>query len=303
MEGKFLKVQIKSHQYINIDDRDFITENLSKSYLRYCYECRIPIILIVVSTSTHQSWFVWIQKWIIDSGNIANIYNEIETKSLGVNIYLQNDFVSGLKHDLIAISKWENSTQKYIAVRDLANLSLKLYDDKLAQILFAYLKEFDPQNVADADYLDALIDKVIILGLNIWGTSEGNQTSQQLFQFIREYGDKLNTDHISKLIIRGDQCSRTGINALGVLYDNYPSHAISLNLSKKFENFVDPRLHYYCVIKERALKSKKHWLSEENDLKVGNLYSDFSTINTSIYDKWANRGDSVIFDYIFEIEK
>ena len=173
----------------------------------------------------------------------------------------------------------------------------------MSQILFDYLGELKSDNQTDLNYLDSLIEKVIVLGMGIWATHEGNKVSQLLFKFIREYGEKLKANHIAKLVIRGNECSRTGLNALGVLYENFPKHAISLNLPARFEHFADPRLHYYCTIRERYLDSKSPWwLSEKNDLTVGKLKADFSSINTSIFDKWANRGDSVIFDYVFETE-
>ncbi|HTC01308.1 MAG TPA: hypothetical protein VK705_11565, partial [Ferruginibacter sp.] len=280
---------------------DFVTEYLTKSFLRYCYECRVPIILIIVSTETSESWFVWIQKWLIDSNNISNIYNESESKYLTVNAHYQSDFVSGLEREIISIATWENSTQLYIAVRDLANLSLQLYDDKLSRILFDYLEELKLNNRSEVNYLDSLIEKVLVLGMGIWGTYEGNKVSQLLFKFIREHGEKLNADHVSKLVIRGDNYSRTGINALGILYDNFPKHTKSLKLPVRFKDFADPRLHYYCTIRERYLDSPSNWwLSAKNDLTVGKLKADFSSID--IYNKWANRGDSALLDYVFEIE-
>ncbi|MEI6265835.1 MAG: DUF4365 domain-containing protein [Sphingobacteriia bacterium] len=301
VSGKFVKAQIKSHLKIS-NDKDFITEYLKKSFLRYCYECRVPIILIVVSTETSESWFVWVQKWLIDSNNISNIYNETESDSLGVTIHNTSNFIIGLKREIILIATWENSTQLFIAVRDLANLSLQLYDDKLSLILFNYLEEFKSDTQTNINYLDTLIEKVILLGMGIWATDEGNKVSQMLFKFIRDHGEKLNANHISKLVIRGNDCSRTGINALGVLYDHFPKHAISLKLTERFKNFADPRLHYYCTIKERYLSKRIGWLTEKDDLKVGKLKLDLSSINGSLLEKWANRGDSVIFDYVFEIE-
>jgi hypothetical protein len=83
--------------------------------------------------------------------------------------------------------------------------------------------------------------------------------------------------------------------------DNFPKHTASLNLVKKFEDFEDPRLHYYCTIRERYLGViSPSWLDQNNNLTVGKWKADFSLINTSILDKWANRGDSVIFDYVYE---
>jgi len=299
VKGKFVKAQIKSHKQVVVKN-DFISQSLKKSFLRYVYECRVPIILIVVSVNNSKSWFVWLQKWLIDSGNISNIYDTSKSKSLSVNIHRDNDFISGLESEIISIATWENETQLYIAVKDLAKLSLRLYDDKLSKVLFDYLGQLKTTDQSDVNYLASIIKKVIELGSFVWATDEGNKVSKLLFKFVREQGDKLNADHISKLVIRDNECSRTGLNALGILYDNYPNHAASLNLTRKFEKFSDPRLHYYCTIRERYLGIKSPvWLSEKNDLTVGNLKADFSNIYTSILDKWANRGDSVIFDFVY----
>jgi len=302
VQGKFVKIQIKSHETITTNT-DFISESFSKSFLRYVHECRVPIILVVVSVDISKSWFIWLQKWIIDSRSIYNIYDDSETQTLTVHVHLDSDFSIGLKREIISIATWENTTQLYIALRDLANLSLRLYDDKLSQLLFDYLDQCKSANISDLNYFDSIIERVIELGTAIWATHEGNKVSQMLFEFIRQYGEKLNSCHISKLIIRGKDCSRTGLNALGILYDKFPKHTASLNLIKKFENFEDPRLHYYCTIRERYLgMTSPLWLNESNDLTVGKLKADFTSINTSILDKWANRGDSVIFDYVFITE-
>lgn len=301
VKGRFIKAQIKSHGTI-LTNTDLLSESFSKSFLRYVYECRIPIILIIVSVDNSKSWFIWIQKWLIDSNNISNIYDETHTKTLSVNVPVKNDFATGLKKELISIASWENKTQHYIAIRDLANLSLKLYDDKLSRLLFDYLNSLNATNKTEANYIDSLIEKVIELGSLMWATSEGNKLSQLLFKFIRDHGERLNANHVSKLIIRGTECSRTGLNALGVLYDNYPKHTASLNLIKLFENFNDPRLHYYCTIRERYLNSKSpNWLKEENDLTVGKLKFFFPP-DADIYNKWANRSDSLIFDFVYQIE-
>jgi len=117
------------------------------------------------------------------------------------------------------------------------------------------------------------------LGTGIWATNEGNKVSQMLFQFLRDNGEKINADHISKFIIRGKECSRTGINALGLLYDNYPEHTASLNLTIRFQNFYDPRLFYYCSIRERYLGIKSpSWINESNDLNLGKIKTNFSKL-------------------------
>ncbi|HYV95302.1 MAG TPA: DUF4365 domain-containing protein [Chitinophagales bacterium] len=300
VSGKFVKAQIKSHEHIS-SETDFISEKLGKSFLRYAYECRVPVILIVISVDDSKTWFIWLQKWVIESHNVSSIYDSSEKKKLTVRIPQSNDFVSGLEREIVSIATWENTTQLYIALRDLANLSLRLYDEPLSRLLFDYLGTCKSATISDPNYLDSIIERVIELGTSIWATHEGNKVSQMLYKFIREQGDRLNANHVSKLIVRGEDFSRTGLNALGILYDCYPKHTASLNLTKRFENLEDPRLYYYCTIRERYLGVKSPlWLSEKNDLTVGKFKCDLSSVNKSILDKWANRGDSVIFDYVYE---
>lgn len=297
VKGRFIKAQIKSHKTVKYAN-EFLSEPFSKGFLRYVYECRVPIILIIAETSSEKTWYVWLQKWLIDSGNVSNLYDETTTKTLSVNIAIKDDFKQALKSDLTSIASWENKTQLYIAVKDLANLSLTMYDEKLSEILFDYLGELKATNPDDPDYIELILNRVIELGMGIWATPEGNKVSRMLFKFLKENGEKINSNHISKLIIRGESCSRTGINALGLLYDNYPQHTASLKLKERFKKFSDPRVFYYCSIREKYLGTKSpHWL--EKDLEFGNFKADFSEINTSIFDKWANRGDSVILDYVY----
>lgn len=79
VKGKFVKAQIKSHEQVTLN-KGFISQSLAKSFLRYVYECRLPIILIVVSVDNSKSWYAWLQKWIIDSGNVSNIYDDSKKK-------------------------------------------------------------------------------------------------------------------------------------------------------------------------------------------------------------------------------
>ena len=299
VKGKFIKAQIKTQQSVKAK-KGLIPISLKKSFLRYVYECRVPILLIVVSLDNEKSWYVWIQKWIIDSGCITDLYNDNASRKLTIYIDETNDFIVGLEREIIPISTWENGTQLYIALRDLANLSLRMYNSELSELLFNYLGKFKPTNIADEGYLNSLIEQILELGNNLWASHQGNKVSQQLFNFIRKHGNRLTSDHIAKIVIRGETYSRTGIIALGILYEDFQEHILSLNLTEKFKNFADPRVHYYCAIRERYLDLKSpDWLLEA-DLRVGKLQPDFTGV--SIFDKWANRGDSMVLDYITFVE-
>lgn len=299
VKGCFVKAQIKTHQKVVIK-KGTLSVPLKKSFLRYVYECRIPIILIVVSLDTSKSWYVWLQKWIIDSGNSTLLYDDSISKKVSVYINEKSDFVAALKNDIIPIATWENGTQVYIGLKDLANLSLRMYNSELSELLFGYLGKFSPSNISDEGYLSSLIEQVLELGRNLWATHQGNKISQLLFNFVRKHGDRLTTEHVAMIVIRGETYSRTGITALGILYEEFPQHAVALKLIERFKNFYDPRVHYYCSIRERYLYLKSPVWIKEGDLNVGGWQPDFSGI--SIMDKWANRGDSMVLDYLKKVE-
>lgn len=301
--GNFVKVQIKSHQLV-VFNSDFVSESLDKSFLRYVYECRIPILLVVVCIHSKRSWYLWLQKWIVDSGNVKNIYDDSKTATLSVHIHFHQEFIRGLKGDIISIARWENLTQLSFAVSDLARLALRLNDETLSKLLFDYLPTIKSNNLSEHSYLDAIIEQVLELGSSIWGSSQGNNVSQMLYKFIRDNGQLITADHVAKIIFRGDSISRVGLNALGILYDKYPKHTLSLNLTEKFTVDKDQLANYYCAIRERFLgvESPMWMMKDDSDLKVGNLQPDFSSINTSLFDKWANRGESVILDYLIQVD-
>ncbi|MGB3948426.1 MAG: DUF4365 domain-containing protein [Bacteroidia bacterium] len=294
--GKIIKAQVKSHKHVKVKS-GYVTEVIKKSFLRYVNECRIPIVLIIVDTEKSTAWYIWLQQWLIDTRNISNIYDETEHKTITVKIDEKESLQSGLKGNLISIAHWENSTQLYIALKDLANLSLRMYDDELSVFLFNYLDKLRGE-IKD-DYLESLIERIIELGDNIRATHQGNKLSSMLFEYVRKHGNQLNVKHVTRFVSRSGSYSRTGITALGILYDEFPEYAQSLSLPTAFSKLKDQRVEYYCSIRERYLGTKSPaWFDQKNDLSLGKLKVDFSEIGTSIFDKWANRGDSAILDYL-----
>lgn len=295
--GKIIKAQVRSHGKVE-SQSGFVLEVLDKSFLRYVNECRIPIVLIVVDTEKSLAWYIWLQKWLIHTRNISNIYDETKHKTITVRIDVKESLESGLNGDLISIAHWENETQLYIGLKDLANLSLSMYDDELSTFLFKYLDKL--RGEVKGDYLESLIQRIIELGDRIWATSQGNKLSRMLFEHVRKHGNQLTLNHVTRFVTRTGTFSRIGITALGILYDEFPEYAQLLNLPNIFAKLEDPRVKYYCEIRERYLgKKSPAWFNEGNDLSLGKLKVDFTEINTGILDKWANRGDSAILDYVY----
>ncbi|WP_131778980.1 DUF4365 domain-containing protein [Legionella bozemanae] len=296
VEPRFIKAQIKSHKLIN-ESAEFITERLEKSFLRFAYQCRIPIILIIVSTSTQKSWYVWVQKWLIESNKFLDIYDESQKEKLSIKIPTCNNFVEGLKKDLKFIALLLDRAQLYISVRELATLPSALYDEALSDFLFKYLDKLDKPKIEN-DYINYLIARFIDLGEYVGKTNEGSRVINLLFDYIKKHGTTIKREHITKLVSRGKWISPKGINILGCLYDNYPEYVLSLNLIDLFREF-SPLLHYYCTIRERYIHEHSSlWFDPNHNLTVGNL-----TLNlpTNYLNKWANRGDSFFLHYIIKL--
>lgn len=295
VSGKLIKAQIKSHEVVS-STNDFISERLAKSFLRYVNECRIPVVLIVVSVSTKECWYIWLQKWLYDTKNKHNIYEEAASATLEIKIHNHSYLSKDLSGELIGIATWQNETQKLITLHDLAKLSLSLYDDKLADVLFGYIENLrDEQGI---EYPDAIIDRVIELGTAIWATSEGNKRAFQLFDFIRTNGDKFTKRHVAKLVLRGNSHSRTGINALSILYDKFPHHTLNMKLPEHFKGINDG-LYYYCTLRERNISINGYfWITSVKDFRIDDFTIDHPDFLIEIPNDLANRGDSAILDYV-----
>lgn len=87
------------------------------------------------------------------------------------------------------------------------------------------------------------------------GTLEGEELQDKLYLFCRNYGDYFNLENIVKLVFRdGGTFSMTGLTALSILYDSYPSQVKSLKLPEYIKVNLDMEnyggIYYYCRLRE-----------------------------------------------------
>lgn len=150
--------------------------------------------------------------------------------------------------------------------------------------------------------IDIIVDEVIELSDKIWGTYEGYQASNILFTICKEMGHKLTQEQVKNLVIRDNNYSRTGINALGFLYDEFPHYIKSLGLIEIFCKTGVPEPVYYCKLRERYLEVKSTNIIFNNtiDYEIDGL-TVTPEILEELPNKWANRGDSAILDYLISI--
>ena len=219
--GHFLKCQVKS---LGRGARRNI--QLKNDFLRYVYECRLPIILAQVDVVSENVWVCWLQgciemKRLQQSIYGSKHYTEINSEWL---ILLDNSASEQLKLVARGIHPISRGTQ----VRDLIRFALESHDHDLVDaannLLFKYRNEISHFP------LELLVDEILAIGNRIWGTIEGNALSKLLYILSRSYGDNFTKEQIRKLALRDESYSRTGINALGIMYDEFPEHMRKLQL-------------------------------------------------------------------------
>jgi len=296
VKGQILKLQIKTSQNIPITNKR-IKYRVHTSLLHYANSCRIPLILVIASIQPETAWFLWLQKWIV---GLRQSGRSMEDLGKSVTVYIPNDQTldNGLSHDLKNIARWATETQLVLSLADILRTAVAI---RSQEVIVAISKLIYTVDSAYQDYpVEILVDEVLNLGLQIWATLEGNEVSKMLYWFCRNHGDRFTAKQIRRLVVRDDTVSRTGINALGILYDEFAQHTSGLKLPKVFKDLEDPRVSYYCRLREKYLgKTLIQIVQSGKGMSIDSLA--FHRDN-DFMDKWANRGDSAVLDYTYNQE-
>jgi sRNA-binding carbon storage regulator CsrA len=292
VNGQIVKLQVKSSEHITVL-RNRVSYRISTSLIRYANTCRIPVILIIVSIDERKAWYLWLQKWIVE---LRQSGKSVEGLGKSVTVHIPSDQTLdvGLKGELKRIACWATDTQLVLSLADTLRTAASVHSQEMMEALSQLLTSVDK---AYAEYpVEIIVDQVLTLGAQIWATEEGDKVSQILFTYCRNHGGRLNAQQIRRLIVRGEAVSRTGVNTLGILYDKYPSHIASLNLSVLFEANDDPRVRYYCKLREKYLgKTLLDIVAKGKDVTVDRITFDKKYFK----EKWPNRGDSAFLDCVF----
>tara|TARA_R110002033_G_scaffold155676_1_gene191964 strand:- start:331 stop:903 length:573 start_codon:yes stop_codon:yes gene_type:complete len=103
--GQYVKVQVKGTVDYQIIDNQ-IKLMVKTNFLRYCSECRVPILLVLVDTNNDLGYFIWVQEYLRINKTDINKH-----KSTNIFIPSTNDFKSGLKNTIKNIAAGLNHTQ------------------------------------------------------------------------------------------------------------------------------------------------------------------------------------------------
>lgn len=289
VRGEILKLQVKASERLE-SAGDFVSIRVEKRYLTYAAACRYPLILVAVDTTAKEAWYVWLQEWLLTAMGPSEILST-EQASWTLKIPAQQTLRKGLERNLQEIARWRGKTQLVLSLLDA--LRAASATGQLALVtaitdLLAQMGEGLGEKV-----LQSVVTEVLALGNRMWATEDGNEVMWKLFSLLGEFGDRVTLETVMRMVLRGESYSRTGINALGILYDSFPDHVRSLGLPAVFVG-VEPRVAYYCAYRE-TVQVEPTFMPEPGSFEFAGLRYDRPEGHEN---KIANRGVSALLDYL-----
>jgi len=291
--GHFLKFQVKASKKVKIINGNVVLR-IKKRLLRYADSCRLPVVLVVADLGSQCAWYLWLQEWLYLLNTSGKKLSDLP-ESVAVDIPVSNDLQSGLNGPLKSVALWKTKLQILRCLLDAFNGAVSLESEKVCAQILDIVRQLNDQ--FGELPIKSIIAEVLNLGSRIWATEDGNRLARILFRVCESYGSVFDGAQIRQLVVRGDSYSRTGISALGLLYDYYPEHLKQLDLPSVFSK-DEPRLIYYCKLRERYLGRKSiEIIGPKTDYCIDgwDLTNDK---RDEILNTWANRGDSAILDYL-----
>lgn len=294
--GDILKLQFKSSEAVTKSKEGgeirFVVE---RKYLDYANQCRYPFIYVVIDITTHEAWYLWLQDWLLQQRR-RGIDLQIGQETYSIWVDQTRTLSRGLTGELKDIAKWRGSTQVILSLMDALRAAVSAQSRTATERIIEIICESDP-DVASGT-LDIIIREATYLGNRMRGTSEGNFVGECLFQLVRRFGGRLTPTAISCMVCRGESYSRTGLIALGLLYDNYFGHISGLNLTDIFLRSGHQEVAYYCALREKHPDKKcLEFMNGPGDFQFSGMR--FRGPEPGRFgDKYANRGPSAILDYL-----
>jgi len=295
VSGQLIKIQVKASRSVEISEKGVACQ-IPKKLAVYADSCRLPVVLVRVDLERQDAWYVWLQEWLLDMQHAGLRMAELPesaTHYIPANRTLQK----GLLEELPDIAQWKTKTQLVLTVHDAIRTCAAVYNYKVLNHLVASLDQLGITN--EHFPINLVIEQAITLGDKLWGTHEGNEASSTLYAICRHFGQNFSADQIWRMVTRDELISRTGLNALGILYDGAYDHIVGLNLEELFLAHPDKRIAFYCHLREmRPGAQFFDCLQSGFHVRFADL-AIHASLKEDLMSKWPNRGDSIILDYLF----
>lgn len=300
LRGQLFKVQVKTGAKPNAA-RSHVPLSVERAWLDYACQFRIPVILVGVTSDGKHSWWIWVQKWaLLNEQRLGSS----KTKTITLRVSIEQTLASGLDHELVEIAAGREPAAMVLALRGVLAAASGWENAKVAEGIVELLGRTD---YPSRDWtVRTIADKLLEAGPHVayW---QAQQHLPILLALIRTAGDSLNESDILLLVQRGDVYSRVGLNALAVLYDEWPEHTASLDLPSAFTKAKIEPVAWYAAMRERFPGQRSFGLFvmglPDGDLEYANTCLRInSELREYLMAKWPNRGDSVLLDYLFSLD-
>jgi hypothetical protein len=300
--GKLLKVQVKGSEGFRRSGQA-IALSVSREYLEYAQQFRVPVILVAADVSTAEAWWVWLQDWVLR--NEKTLAERHSQSTITLDIPTDRTLAAGLGRELPRIAAGEHTSSLVLALRELAVTARSANNIAVIQGVFDLLDEVDAPSRAWA--LERTIDSLIGLGpaAGFW---QAQQFVPQLLAIVERVGGTFTQDQVVRLIWRGDSYSRVAMYALAKMYDDWLDHTASLRLPSKFRELGLESVAWYCDFREGnpTLKSFELWGQFGNESVVatfgGLRASNSEEAIWNVTSRWPNIGDSIFLDLLEPVE-
>lgn len=214
VSGQFIKVQVKAVEKVKIVN-NIIKHRIKNNFLKYCNECRVPVILVIFDVNSSRGFFIWVQEYL--RTNQVSLNHSITST---INIPQENDFENELNFTIKNIALRLNETQLQLDLKASLETSFLLGNEDIYQKLVSLSLGVAKTNILE---IEKIIEDLIELGNLVRGTNLGNQKATILYSLCRQFGDSFSVNNIKKMVLRESSYSRVGITALSILYDYFPN--------------------------------------------------------------------------------
>lgn len=294
--GDILKLQFKSTERAIVRN-DRVRVQVEARYAEYARACRYPVVLVHIDVESAQAWYLWLQEWLLNDK-----FERSSTAGQGsvvAWVSIHNTLNAGLNGPLRDIARWRGSTQLALSLMDALRAAGAIGHRDAINAIVDLLENALP-SAPDAA-LNAVVDDAMVLGERLRGTPEGYDVATKLLRLVRAFGSRMSLAGVDAMVRRGDSYSRTGIDALAILYDDHYEHAKALELVSHFRDAIGlSPVAYYCALRE-AHPSRKafSFMSDPGEFQHSGLRFDHDAIDPGgLMDKFANRGSSALLDYL-----
>lgn len=293
--GHFLKLQVKTTTDEPPDD-GITTVSLSKTFVRYAMECRLPVVVVRLWLPSERASYVWVQEWIAE--NRAALTFDVGTPE-SVSVRVDRSFGDDLAGRLKLIARGATTLQFRLGLRDVARWAVLHRNVAAVRQLSELLVALGHQSDAP---VATMIDELIAFSSVGMGPGQMRAVWEYhpeliplMLAICRAFATQFTAADVARMVVRGDSISRAALYGLGALYDTAPEHMLSLRLPEAFDQGGQFWLAFYCRLRERYPGVRSI------DLAMGSLPLEAPggrvDRRDGFHNAYANRGEAALYDY------